>query len=120
MKIAKMLTGLALVAMATVTGVAASAPAPADADPLSVTLVVQDIIPPSTNCTFSANAYGGTGNYTYYWSTNPARIQSAIGNEVTVRSTTNFTVTVRVDDGVSEVAETADITVRPNAPACPS
>lgn len=118
MKIVRMLAGLALVGVATVTGVAASAPSAGD--PLSVSLVVQDPIRPSTNCVFSANAYGGTGSYTYYWSTSPARIQSAYLNEVTVRSTTNFTVTVRVSDGVSQVIESADITVNPNAPACPS
>ena len=54
MKIAKMPAGLALVATAMITGTAATR-AP---DPLSVSLVVQDIIRPGTNCVFSANAPG--------------------------------------------------------------
>lgn len=122
MKIVKMLAGLvvaALITSATAASGVAADPAASANDPLSVVLVAQSPIQPNTYCTVTAYASGGTGNYTYYWNASPYRITAVNGNEVTVRSSTNFSVTVTVFDGTSTVAETENITVSSNAASCP-
>jgi hypothetical protein len=121
MKIVKMLAGLAVAALitaATATSGAAADPGAAP-DPLSVTLVTQSPILPNTNCTFAAYAYGGTGNYTYTFSASPNRIISSSGNEVTVRSSTSFTLYVSVYDGSTTANDQASITVSSFAASCP-
>ncbi len=122
MKIVKMLAGLAVAALitaATATSGAAADPAAATSDPLSVVLVTQSPIQPSTHCTFTAYASGGTGNYTYYWTTTPNRLISFYLNEITVASSTSFTVSVTVNDGSTTASDNASITISSNAAACP-
>lgn len=121
MKILKMLSGLAvaaLITVATATSGAAAGTAPTR-DPLSVLLVAQSPIRPSTHCTFTAYASGGTGNYTYYWTTTPNRLISFYLNEITVSSSTSFTVSVTVNDGSTTASDNASITISSNAAACP-
>jgi hypothetical protein len=121
MKILKMLSGLAvaaLITVATATSGAAAGTAPTG-DPLSVLLVAQSPIQPSTHCTFTAYASGGTGNYTYYWTTTPNRLISFYLNEITVSSSTSFTVSVTVNDGSTTASDNASITISSNAAACP-
>ena len=120
MKILKMLAGLAVAAVITAaTATSGAAAGTATGDPLSVVLVAQSPIQPNTHCTFTAYASGGTGSYTYYWTTTPNRLVSFYLNEITVRSTTSFTVSVTVNDGSTTATDNASITISSNAAACP-
>lgn len=57
-------------------------------------------------------AYGGTGQYTYSWSSNPPGFNSSLSNPtVAPQQTTTYTVTV--NDGESSVNRTVVVTIHP-------
>jgi hypothetical protein len=64
---------------------------------------------------------GGSGNYTYVWSSSPAGFTSAAANPVVYPSVTS-TFKVMVNDGFSTVSDSVMVTVNPLAavPATPS
>ncbi|MHC1708036.1 MAG: T9SS type A sorting domain-containing protein [Bacteroidales bacterium] len=72
---------------------------------------------PSTICSgqssqLSAAASGGSGNYTYSWSSNPAGFSSSLQNpQVTPSVTTQYTVTV--NDGYTSTTASKSIIVNP-------
>lgn len=125
MKIAKMLAGIVMALVVTAGCDSAPTTSPAAArtnllsDPLTVELVGQTPIRPSTNCTYTAYASGGTGNYTYYWSATSPASGTATGNEWVGRSSGNFVLTVTVTDGVDADSDAMTVSVVSNGPACP-
>ena len=79
-------------------------------------LAVNPSATPSTPCTsgqvqLSANATGGSGNYTYGWSSNPAGFASSQTNPAVNPSVTT-TYTVQVNDGFNSVS--GQLTIHPN------
>jgi len=72
---------------------------------------------PSSIClnqssTIQANASGGSGTYTYLWSSNPAGFMST-SSSVTVFPVVNTVYTVIVDDGFNTVSSSVAVTVNP-------
>lgn len=67
-------------------------------------------------CQLQANAYGGTGSFTYSWSSSPAGFSSYLPNPVvTPDQTTTYNVTI--EDGETSVS--ANVTVTVNQPPLP-
>ena len=80
-------------------------------------LIVTPTANPSTLCAgestqLSAGASGGSGSYSYAWSSNPAGFTSGLANP-TVSPTVSTTYTVLVNDGYSSEASGVSVTVNP-------
>ena len=60
----------------------------------------------------NANASGGSGNYTYSWSSNPAGFSSTLANP-TVSPTVTTTYSVIINDGYTSVTVSCIVTVYP-------
>jgi len=80
---------------------------------------------PDTSCTgdsiqLMAIVSGGSGNYTYSWSSNPSGFSSTIANPV-VYPTITTTYTVVVNDGFNTISDWVIVTVNhlPEIPAIP-
>jgi len=92
-------------------------------DVITVTIVggplaVQLIADPATIClgsttTINAQSGGGSGSYSYAWSSNPAGFISTI-EDITVKPDVTTTYTVAVFDGFNTMLNHITITVNPN------
>lgn len=60
----------------------------------------------------NANPFGGSGDYTYLWSSNPVGFSSTLRNPL-VSPVATTTYTVQVDDGQNQVSATVLVTVKP-------
>lgn len=74
--------------------------------PLSVTATEGTTICPGVSVTLTANATGGTNNYSYTWSPG-----GMTGASIVVSPTSNTTYTVTVNDGVSTSTANAAVSV---------
>ncbi|MGV6829412.1 MAG: GEVED domain-containing protein [Flavobacteriales bacterium] len=74
-----------------------------------------------SSTTLHANPTGGTGTYSYSWTSNPAGFNSTDQNP-TVSPTVNTTYTVVVDDGVDTISSSVSVTLVdvPGLPDTPS
>jgi len=83
-------------------------------------LTVNPSASPSTVCTSGqvqlyTNATGGSGNYSYSWSSNPAGFTSSLANPI-VNPSVSTTYTVQVNDGFSSVSGQLTINPYPSPP----
>jgi hypothetical protein len=61
----------------------------------------------------NANAYGGSGNYTYAWTSNPPGFSSEIPSPVVIPSQTTVYLVI-VDDGIDTAQGSVTVTVNPS------
>lgn len=86
---------------------------------LSVSIQGESSVRPNVDCAFWANAAGGTGSYSYSWSATSPATGSANGGEWVGRSSSSYTLSVTVSDGVSSVSANKSVTVSSGAFVCP-
>lgn len=87
--------------------------------PLSVTAeAIPAAVCPGNSSQLYAHPYGGTENYTFSWSSNPAGFTSDLQNPV-VYPTENTIYTVEVNDGAGVVTGSTEVTID-NGPEAPS
>ena len=84
---------------------------------LSVSVIAADnLICNGENVQIAATASGGSGNYTYTWTSNPAGFTSGLSNPV-VTPTNTTTYSVTVNDGFNTALGQTTIIVNPLPPA---
>jgi len=82
--------------------------------PLGVEIAASaSVICSGTQVQLTANPFGGSGNYTYIWTSSNGSFSSTIPNPV-VEPMTSTTYTVTVNDGMNSVSDQQTITVNPS------
>jgi hypothetical protein len=72
-----------------------------------------DEICPGEQSVLTAQAFGGTENYSYSWSSDPPGFSSGL-QSVTVQPETTTAYTVTISDGLSEISASVTVTVNPD------